>query len=39
MKKREKITAEEKAKRMEEWRSLVIGRKYPHDNTARRKNG
>jgi len=37
--KSEKVTAEEKAKRMAEWRCLVIGRKFPHDNTARRING
>jgi len=29
--KREKVTAEEKAARMIEWKSLVIGRKHPHD--------
>lgn len=29
--KSKKVTAEEKAARMAEWKSLVIGRKHPHD--------
>lgn len=39
--KKEKVTPEEKALRMEEWKSLIISRKGPHDVDAveRSKNG
>lgn len=33
------VTEEERQRRNEEWKSLIIGREFPHDNTARRING